>query len=90
MRHDWFHSYSDDNNVWRRGQASMNALKTEARGVSVKEQMLADFTLYVFHGGPQPKLEDYENAQRQSDAAQANKARANGSRPAAVAKVEEG
>ncbi|QIG66074.1 hypothetical protein PQB35_gp18 [Ochrobactrum phage vB_OspP_OH] len=59
QRTDWTYMMSDDNSVYRRGTAAMNALRSEVSGDATAEQMFADFYQHVWHRGPQPKLEDY-------------------------------
>lgn len=59
-QHDWTYMMSDNNEVYRRGKASEQALRDDARRLGEQaEQMYADVYAQVWHGGAVVELEKY-------------------------------
>lgn len=46
--HDWYHSYSDDNRVWRAGVAAEDALKAKAKSHPIYQTLLDIHSHYIF------------------------------------------
>lgn len=57
--HDWYYQYSDDNSVWRRGQAAREGLQRAAKTSPEHQKMYDGFFSHVFNhsGEEKPKPE---------------------------------
>ena len=52
--HDWTFEYSDDHNVWRRGQAERDAIRQATRDNPYRLALYNAYKEYAFKGGEKP------------------------------------
>ena len=56
---DWFYGFSDDNNVWRRGEKNFKQLEKDSTQSPVFEKIFSDWREYISNREVKPDLESY-------------------------------
>lgn len=54
--HDWFHMFSDDSKVDKRGHSNYNRLVALTAGKPDFEKMMEEYEKFIWNAGKEPKI----------------------------------